>query len=45
MTVRISKPEFNLREKITELDYGHVPYQKMPVGSVVQVAFNSVYGN
>ena len=34
MTVRISKPEFNLREKIKlEIDK---PVQKMPVGSVIQ---------
>ena len=39
MTVRISKPEFNLREKLTELDYGQVPLQKMPSGSVLQVVF------
>ena len=45
MTVRDSKPEFNLREKLSELDYGQVPYEKMPAGSVVQVAFNSVYGS
>ena len=37
MTVRITKPEFNLREKISELDYGRVPYEKMPSGSVIQV--------
>ena len=37
MTVRISKPEFNLREKLTELDYGRVPYEKMPAGSIIQV--------
>ena len=37
MTVRITKPEFNLREKLTELDYSRVPYQKMPAGSVIQV--------
>ena len=36
MTIRISKPEFNLREKLTELDYSRVPYEKMPSGSVVQ---------
>tara|TARA_R100000234_G_scaffold89384_1_gene57685 strand:+ start:473 stop:1015 length:543 start_codon:yes stop_codon:yes gene_type:complete len=44
MTIRVSKPEFNLREKISELDYSRVPYEKMPGGSVVQVVFNSVYG-
>ena len=36
MTIRISKPAFNLREKLTELDYSRVPYEKMPSGSVVQ---------
>ena len=39
MTVRITKPEFNLREKLTELDFGQVPLQKMPSGSVLQVVF------
>jgi len=38
MTVRAHKPEFNFREKLKELDYAHVPYEKMPLGSVVQVA-------
>ena len=37
-TVRITKPEFNLREKLNKLDYGRVPYQKMPAGSVIQIA-------
>ena len=37
MTVRISKPEFNLREKINELDYSRVPYGKMPAGSIIQI--------
>ena len=36
MPVRITKPEINIREKLTELDYGHVPYDKMPAGSVIQ---------
>ena len=35
MTVRINKPAFNIREKLSEIDYGHVPYEKMPVGSVI----------
>ena len=39
MTVRITKPEFNLREKLTELDYGRVPFQKMPAGSIIQVVY------
>ena len=37
MAIRISKPEFNLREKLTELDYDRVPYEKMPAGSIIQV--------
>ena len=37
MTVRVSKPEFNLREKLTELDYSQVPYEKMPAGSIIQI--------
>jgi len=36
MTVRIAKSEINVREKISELDYTHVPYEKMPAGSVIQ---------
>ena len=36
MTVRANKPAFNIREKLTELDYSHVPYEKMPPGSVIQ---------
>ena len=39
MTVRISKPEFNLREKLSELDYSRVPYEKMPPGSVIQSTY------
>ena len=37
MGVKITKPEFNLREKLTELDYDRVPYEKMPAGSIIQV--------
>jgi hypothetical protein len=36
MTVRANKPAFNIREKIKSLDYSHVPYEKMPPGSVIQ---------
>ena len=45
MAIRVSKPEFNLREKLSELDFSQVPFQKMPAGSVIQVAFNSLYGS
>ena len=40
MAVRVSKPAFNLREKLTELD-SQVPYEKMPTGSIIQVVFDS----
>jgi len=40
MTIRANKPFFNIREKIKELDFFRLPYQKMPPGSVVQVVFN-----
>ena len=36
MTVRVEKPAFNLREKLSQLDYGRVPYEKMPAGSIIQ---------
>ena len=41
MTVKVTKPAINVREKLAELDYGHVPYHKMPAGSVIQVVENS----
>ena len=45
MTVYASKPEINVREKLKELDYGHVPYEKMPAGSVIQtVSINGTNG-
>ena len=39
MTVRITKPEFNLREKLTELDYSRLPIQKMPATSIIQTQY------
>ena len=36
MTVRITKPEFNLREKLSELEFFKLPYHKIPDGSVCQ---------
>ena len=45
MTVRIQKPAFNIREKLSELDFGHVPYEKMPAGSVIQVAVSQFTAN
>ena len=37
MTVRANKPSFNVREKIKELDYSHLPYEKIQPGGVVQI--------
>ena len=37
MTVRVNKPQTNLREELNRLDYARVPYEKMPAGSVLQV--------
>ena len=48
MTVRANKPAFNIREKLKELDYSHVSYDKMPAGSVIQVVqteFRSSFSN
>ena len=45
MTTRITKPAFNFREKLTELDYAKIPYDKMPSGSVIQVKQNYHTGN
>ena len=39
MTIKVSKPSINLREKLTELDFDKVPFQKMPAGSVLQVKY------
>ena len=39
MPARVTKPAFNLRDKLTQLDYGHVPYEKMPAGSVIQATY------
>ena len=33
MSARVSKPAFNLRDKLTQID-GTVPYEKMPPGSI-----------
>ena len=49
MATRVTKPAFNFREKLTELDYDKIPYEKMPSGSVIQVKQNyhsgqQVYG-
>ena len=45
MVVRVEKAAFNLRDKLTELDYGHVPYEKMPPGAVIQHVYITATGN
>ena len=44
MPARVTKPAFNLRDKLTQLDYGHVPYEKMPAGSIIQVKYTHIPG-
>ena len=39
MTVRANKPAFSIREKLKELDYAHVPYGKMPAGTIVSTTY------
>ena len=36
MVVRIEKPQFNLIDKLSELDYSILPYDKIPPGGIVQ---------
>ena len=36
MAVRVTKPAFNLREKLSELDYSILPYEKIQPGGIVQ---------
>ena len=41
MTVHVEKPSFNLRDKLTQLDYATLPYEKIPRGGIVQYKYNS----
>ena len=43
--VNVTKEEFNFREKLTRLDTEKIPYEKMPVGSVIQVQQHHLYGS
>ena len=40
MTIKIEKPAFNLRAKLNQLDFGVLPVEKVPIGSVVQTVVN-----
>ena len=37
MAIRVEKPAFNMREKLTELDSASISYERMPKGSIIQV--------
>ena len=39
MAVRIEKPQFNLRDKISSLDYIKLPKHKMPEGTILQTQY------
>ena len=38
MAIRLNKSSFNLKEKLKQLDFFRLPFQKMPPGSIVQIA-------
>lgn len=40
--INVKQPGFNLRSRLNELDYDTIPYEKMPLGSVLQVQHNYV---
>ena len=40
MVVRVERPAFNLRSKLNEVDFSKLPYEKFPIGSVVQTVVN-----
>lgn len=42
MTIKVTKPEINLIEKLNDLDFDRVPFQKMPAGSVLQVVKSNI---
>jgi hypothetical protein len=44
MTIKVSKPEINIREKLNDLDFDKLPFQKMPAGSVLQVVTTNLIG-
>ena len=40
MVIRVERPAFNLRSKLNEVDFSKLPYEKFPIGSVVQTVVN-----
>lgn len=45
MTIKVTKPEIKLIEKLNELDFETLPHGKMPVGSIIQYASNTSSAN
>ena len=43
--INVTKAQFNFRETLTRLDTERIPYEKMPVGSVIQVQQHHFYGS
>ena len=43
MPLRITKPAFNLRAKLNELDYPRVPLQKTHSGAILQVKYTMIH--
>jgi hypothetical protein len=37
MTVNVTKQSINIEDKLSDLDYAQIPYEKMPPGSVIQI--------
>ena len=42
MAFRVTQSKLNIKEKLKDLDYEYIPYEKMPPGSIIQVA-NTTY--
>jgi hypothetical protein len=42
MAFRVTQPKLNIKEKLRDLDYEYIPYDKMPPGSIIQVE-NTTY--
>ena len=40
--LRVRQSGFNLRSKLNELDYDKIPYEKMPLGSIIQVKYTMI---
>lgn len=45
MAVKITKPEINLKEKLAELDFAELPYDKIPKGASIQTNYTLLPGS